>query len=117
MSDKRKFVLPLLVLLVALLGAAALLATAPRVAMTTPDRILQAVRVARAEPQTVRLRVRSQGTVAPRTESELIPEVSGPIGVFLFLERCPVSLQNWPPVDRRGRSYRRRGCLIGLDLA
>ena len=79
MRDKRKFVLPFVVVFVALLGAAALLATAPRVATTTPDRILPTVRVIRAEPGVVRLRVRSQGTVAPRTESELIPEVSGPV--------------------------------------
>ena len=79
MRDRRKFVAPLVVLLVALLGAAALLATAPRVATTTPDRILSAVRVISAEPGPVRLRVRSQGTVAPRTQSDLIPEVSGPI--------------------------------------
>ena len=32
-----------------------------------------------ATPSDVRLRVRSQGTVAPRTESDLVPEVSGPV--------------------------------------
>ena len=77
MSNRQKLLLPLLVLLVAVLGAAALLATAPQVATTTPDRFLSAVRVIRAEPGVVRLRVRSQGTVAPRTESDLIPEVFG----------------------------------------
>ncbi len=79
MRDRQKLLLPLGVLLVALLGAAGLLATAPRVATTTPERLLPAVRVIRVEPGPVRLRVRSQGTVAPRTESDLIPEVSGPI--------------------------------------
>ena len=79
MNDRKKFVLPLLVLLFALLGAAALLATAPPVPTAPPDRILAAVRVIRVEPGPLRLIVRSQGAVAPRTESDLIPEVSGPI--------------------------------------
>ncbi len=38
---------------------------------------LPLVRVMRAEPETFRLTVKTFGTVAPRIESELVPEVSG----------------------------------------
>ena len=36
------------------------------------------VRVIVVQPKNVRLKVRAEGTVAPRTETELVPEVSGP---------------------------------------
>ena len=35
------------------------------------------VRVISVQPENIRLKVRAQGTVAPRTETELVPEVSG----------------------------------------
>ncbi len=38
-----------------------------------------AVNVITVHPESVRLRVRSQGTVTPRTESQLIPQVSGQV--------------------------------------
>ena len=72
-----KLVLPLAVLGVASLGAAILVATSSPVAGRPSDRTLRAVRVVSGEMITTRLDVRSQGTVSPRTESELIPEVSG----------------------------------------
>ncbi len=37
------------------------------------------VRVLEADPRTLQLRVETHGTVAPRTESDLVPEVSGPV--------------------------------------
>jgi len=37
------------------------------------------VRVLTVEPETVRLRVATHGTVAPRTESDLVSQVSGPV--------------------------------------
>ncbi|MBW2273710.1 MAG: efflux RND transporter periplasmic adaptor subunit [Deltaproteobacteria bacterium] len=44
-----------------------------------PDAPVPLVRVVTVEPQSVQLRVRTHGTVVPRTESELIPQVSGPV--------------------------------------
>jgi RND family efflux transporter MFP subunit len=44
-----------------------------------PERIVPPVRVAVVEERDVPLVVRSQGSVEPRTESQLIPEVSGPV--------------------------------------
>ncbi len=59
--------------------AAILIATASEVKTAVPEPVMLAVRVVNADPEPVRLIVRSQGTVAPRTESALIPEVSGPV--------------------------------------
>lgn len=59
--------------------AVILIATASEVKTAVPEPVLMAVRVITADPKPVRLTVRSQGTVAPRTESALIPEVSGPV--------------------------------------
>ncbi len=75
----RKCISPLAVLLIAGLGAYLLIATAPAVEVVIPDEILPAVRVAEPEVRDIRLWVHSQGTVMPRTESALVPEVSGPI--------------------------------------
>ena len=59
--------------------SAVLIATASDVETVPPPPVMMAVRVVSADPQPVQLVVRSQGTVAPRTESALIPEVSGPV--------------------------------------
>ena len=79
MADRNRIVLPAIVLGVAVLGAVLLLVTAPAVESEEPERVLTAVRVVHAKPKTLALRVKTQGTVAPRTESELIPQVSGPV--------------------------------------
>ncbi len=69
---------------VAILGGAVLvsmivIATASGVETAIPPVPLLAVRVVEAAPEPVQLLVRSQGTVAPRTESAVIPEVAGPV--------------------------------------
>ncbi len=68
---------PLLVVLVGLLGAILLVATGPEIASTAPGPLIPLVRVVYAEPQRFQHRVITHGTVQPRTESELVPEVSG----------------------------------------
>jgi RND family efflux transporter MFP subunit len=73
----KKILVPIAVLAVAIAGAFLLVATAPSVEHVTPERAIAAVRVRDPKPQSVRLLVRTQGTVAPRTESALVPEVSG----------------------------------------
>lgn len=72
-----KFLIPLLIVVVALFGGYALLATSPKLEPTRPEPIAATVRVLEVTPKPVQLRVNSQGTVSPSTESELIPEVSG----------------------------------------
>ncbi len=72
-----KVLFPIAVLGVASLGAGLLIYTSSPVSGRPNERIVRAVRVMLVETRTVRLDVRTQGTVSPRTESELIPEVSG----------------------------------------
>lgn len=75
--NRWKLILPFVVVGVAVLGGAALLATAPELEQNARPEVIRAVRVIVATPQTMTMIVHSQGTVAPRTESELVPEVSG----------------------------------------
>ncbi len=76
---RLKVVLPAAAIGVSVLGAAILIATSSPVEGRPSERQIPPVRVLEAQPRTVQLRVLSQGTVAPRTESALIPEVSGPV--------------------------------------
>ena len=73
----KKVILPIAVLAASLLGALILALTSSPVAGRQGERMVRAVRVVPVELRATRQEVRSQGTVAPRTESELIPEVSG----------------------------------------
>ena len=73
----RKFVVPAVILLLSVFGAVTLLATSPKLEPSVPEPVATTVRVMQVQPQSVQLTVRSQGTVAPSIESELIPEVSG----------------------------------------
>ncbi len=71
--------LPILVLLLGSLGTLGLIAIKPGVSTRAPSISLPVVRVIRARAQPITLTVRAQGTVFPRTESELVAEVSGRI--------------------------------------
>ncbi|MCZ6659167.1 MAG: efflux RND transporter periplasmic adaptor subunit [Gammaproteobacteria bacterium] len=73
----RKFTIPALVIMVSIFGAVTLMATSPQIEPNVPEPVPPTVRVVVIEPQPVQMSVQSQGTVAPNTESELIPEVSG----------------------------------------
>ncbi len=77
MSTMTRYVLPILILLAAGLGAFAIFVSKPAPETRAPEFKPPLVRVHRVELQEVQLTVRSQGTVAPRTESQLVPEVSG----------------------------------------
>lgn len=73
----RKFVIPAAIVLACIFGAVTLLATSPTLTPSMPEPVATTVRVLEVTPREVQLTVHSQGTVAPNTESELIPEVSG----------------------------------------
>ncbi len=73
----KRTLAPILVLLGGFLAAAALLLTAGSIPKQPPSIEPPLVRVLEAAPETFRLRVSTHGTVVPRTESELIPEVAG----------------------------------------
>lgn len=72
-----QLLLPVLVLLLAALLAAGLVATGKPIQPSEPEPLAVAVKIIVAQPQTVQLLVSSQGTIEPRTQSDLIPEVSG----------------------------------------
>jgi RND family efflux transporter MFP subunit len=79
MKRRLKLLLPLAIVVTGVLGAIALVATRPDVETQSPEALPRLVRVVEVTPQTVQLRVTTHGAVAPRTESDLVPEVSGPI--------------------------------------
>jgi RND family efflux transporter MFP subunit len=74
-----KLVWPLAVLATAFLAAAGLVAARPDVEQAPPVITHPTVRVAPAIPESLQLSVHTQGTVVPRTETDLVSEVSGRI--------------------------------------
>jgi RND family efflux transporter MFP subunit len=75
----RTFGIPALIVFAFAMAAVTLMATAPDLQPTAPAPIAKTVRVKEINPQSVQLKVNSQGSVMPMTESQLIPEVSGRI--------------------------------------
>jgi RND family efflux transporter MFP subunit len=74
---KTKKLVPVLIVLIALAVAFGLVRTRTNMQPSQPQAAPLAVRVVDVNPGPVQLLVHAQGTVAPRTESELVPEVSG----------------------------------------
>ncbi len=72
-----KIVLPLVFLAAGLFGAWSMVSTRAPVESAAPAFSPPLVEVRPLSPQNVQLRVRTQGTVMPRTESSLAPEISG----------------------------------------
>lgn len=70
-------IVPLAVLAIGVAGAAVLIATRPEVEASVPEVVAPLVRVVDVELVDLALSVSTHGTVAPRTESTLVPEVSG----------------------------------------
>jgi len=73
----KKILYPILILVAAVALAAAFVANRPELESQPPAAPPISVRVVAVAPGPVRLRVHAQGSVAPRTESDLVPEVSG----------------------------------------
>lgn len=74
---KKQILFSVLALAVGIVGAVGMIAARPQVATQRPEAELPLVRVVPAQVEDVRLTVHTQGTVTPRTESDLVPEVSG----------------------------------------
>ncbi len=72
-----KVIAPIGVLLAALALVALLIGTASTVEPSLPQPLPTTVRVLTVQPERVQLKVHAQGTVVPRSESALVPEVSG----------------------------------------
>jgi RND family efflux transporter MFP subunit len=75
----KKVVYPILVLAAGLGIAMLLVKTSPKLESVTVERHPPAVRVVQVSARAEYLSITSQGTVQPRTQSELIPEVSGQV--------------------------------------
>ncbi|NKB99053.1 MAG: efflux RND transporter periplasmic adaptor subunit [Pseudomonadales bacterium] len=73
----RTFIIPAIIIVVFVFGGATLMATAPVLEPAPITPVTSTVRVQTVAPELVQLKVHSQGTVMPSTESQLIPEVSG----------------------------------------
>jgi RND family efflux transporter MFP subunit len=79
MKKWPKVVLPIVVILIAALGAGAMYLSRKEPETRVPETPVPVVRVMRVELQDLRLSVRSQGTVSPRHASTLVPEVAGTV--------------------------------------
>ena len=69
--------LPFIIVLIGFALAGALIVTGPTVQSRPVAALAPLVRVLEVQPRSVRLVTKTNGTVVPRTESELTPEVSG----------------------------------------
>jgi len=74
-----RVVVPIAILLAGVAAVAALWTLRPSVEVRPPEPLAPRVRVVEVEPRDVAMHVRTQGTVAPRTESDLVPQVSGEV--------------------------------------
>ncbi len=74
---RAKWMAPLLILALAGFGAFVIVQSAPSIERVESERLIPTVRVLDAQPQTLRYGVHTQGTVEPRTESSVVPEISG----------------------------------------
>ena len=77
MIKNPKVLLPLAALGAGVVGALLLFATAPDTPTARPKPAVPLVRTITAETRSVQLTVETHGTVAPRTESDVVPEISG----------------------------------------
>ena len=75
----RTLIIPAIIVVIFAFGAVTLMATAPVLEPTAAEPVYTTVRVKDVKPEAVQLKVHSQGSVMPSTESQLIPEVSGRI--------------------------------------
>ena len=75
----RMVLVVVLILAVGAAGVALLVSLRPTIEAKPPLVKPPRVRVEYVEPQELELRVRTHGTVMPRSESSLIPQVSGPV--------------------------------------
>ncbi len=78
-THRAKIIAPIAVLLAAGVLVVAMVSLRPDTASQRPERVPPIVSVQTAQPETVRLAVTAQGTVEPRTESDLVTEVAGRI--------------------------------------
>ncbi len=77
MSGKLKYLLPVAILAVSVLGAIIIIASKPDVTPKPPEIKPRLIRVTEVRAKDVQMMLTSQGTVTPRTESVLVSQVAG----------------------------------------
>ena len=73
----KRILLPIAILVTGFGLAALIIATGPTLQQQAPPESSPLVRTWQAQPQSVTLKTLTHGTVLPRTEGDLVPEVSG----------------------------------------
>lgn len=79
MNPRMKWLLPLGIVLVGALGVAVIAALRPEANTTRPETLAPLVQVQRVAFEPIEFKVTAHGTVTPRTESDLVSQVSGPV--------------------------------------
>lgn len=79
MNPRIKLVIPLAILAFGVAGVAVIKLIRPEIESAPPEVFAPRVRVARVAPQKFEFVIRAHGTVTPRTESTVVPQVSGPV--------------------------------------
>ena len=79
MKSRARIIVPIAILLMGFVSIKLLARFRPTVEAKPPAIVAPLVRVVVAQPSDVEVRVRTQGTVVPRTESDLIPQVAGEV--------------------------------------
>jgi RND family efflux transporter MFP subunit len=74
-----KVLIPLVILAFGLAGVIVIRLARPTIEATPPEIFAPRVRVVRVEPKNFEFVIRAHGTVTPRTESTVVPQVSGPV--------------------------------------
>ena len=77
MSGKLKYLLPVAILAVSVLGAIIIVTSKPDVTPKPPEIKPRLIRVTEVRAKDVQMMLTSQGTVTPRTESVLVSQVAG----------------------------------------
>ncbi|MBL4680426.1 MAG: efflux RND transporter periplasmic adaptor subunit [Pseudomonadales bacterium] len=79
MNNVMKGITSAIVISISIIVAYGLIASAPQAVRVDPEEVATAIRVQKIDKESIRLMIRSQGTVSPKTASTLIPEVSGKV--------------------------------------
>ncbi len=121
MTARPQLILSLAMLAAGVAGAALLFATGPETQHQQPPPAVPLIRTHTAEASDVRVRVATQGTVEPRTESDLVSEVSGRVqwvapslveGGFFEADELLLRVD---PLDYRTGVERARAQLAGAE--
>lgn len=101
-SKLLKWTLPVLVLVGAVAGGRYIIDQRPEAPQFQPPQVPVAIEAIRISPEDYRVVLRSEGNVEPRTETTLIPQVSGQVTEI-------------SPAFREGGFFRRGEVLVRLD--